>query len=136
MERGPCARPEFSAQLETSEPRQPRCPCCAGTKWTVTKLDPVHATAPIVSRFIHRTSRLLGTPIDRLEPPTVRSAAWPARQGLRMVCPANPAAGSRGRLSSHCAWAPVQRSRSRELVPPSQCAGHALRAGPVPAPPL
>ncbi|KAL4442088.1 hypothetical protein ABPG77_011349 [Micractinium sp. CCAP 211/92] len=42
-----------------------------GTKWTVTKLDPAHATAPVVSRFIHRTSRLLGTPIDRLEPPTV-----------------------------------------------------------------
>lgn len=42
-----------------------------GIKYTVANLEPAHGTAPTVSRFIHRTSRLLGTPIDRLEPPTV-----------------------------------------------------------------
>ncbi|KAL4427879.1 hypothetical protein ABPG75_001968 [Micractinium tetrahymenae] len=42
-----------------------------GAKWTVAKLEPAHGTAPAISRFIHRTSRLLGTPADRLEPPTV-----------------------------------------------------------------
>lgn len=57
----------------------PGCSCCAGIKYTVANLEPAHGTAPTVSRFIHRTSRLLGTPIDRLEPPTVGAhAASPA----------------------------------------------------------